>query len=796
MSTVLTMRVVAALLGGLGIGLSAQAQTYACGFATGNPILFTTSVPVPESFGTRYDAFGNHRASVRATSRGGDLYIRYPDGTLRNLTQEAGFGRPLANGDEDPARSIAVRDPAPHWSGTKALFSMVVGAPAKIWDSPEFYWQLYEVSGLCPGEKVKITKLRQPARYNHLQPVYGSDDRIVFASDMPPAGPSARHLYPLLDEYEGNPITSGLWHLDRVTGQATLLNHTPSGAFGPSIDSAGRLIFSRWDHLKRAMRPPALSGGDACGNDTEGGAPIFDYANETATARTACPGTLFDEVFPELQPNVMSRLVQLKRVPANFEARWASNQFNHFFPWMMNQDGTGEETLNHVGRHEFNGSYLEPSRRDDPALTYNLTQYAADPSTATLADIAGIHHLRESPYRPGRFYAVIAHEIGARTSGQLVRIDGGPRVNAADMRITYLTPRETRYPLSSSSVPAAMSGLYRQPLPLSDGRLVAVHVPPVGWPSAVDHAEGESADSPWQLRLRWMKPSAEGQVQPGAYLTPGLQKTVRFWYGGSFQRHYSGVLWEQDPVELRVSPPPPLTQASVARVEARVLTQQGVNWPALQRWMRERELALVVVRNATQRDHSDEQQPYNLRVPGGTSSIAPDCHAAQGCRIYDVDTLQLFEARYLRSKSWNYDGSAHFEPSQPEGRRVLPRLLESSGPLSRVDAALTNPASVKGKLPGSLKVFADGSVAGFVPARRALSWQLVNSRQPGDPRIGTDAVVRERYWVTFQPGELRTCASCHGVNKTDQLGRPADTHAPQALKVLLQAWKKMASEGR
>lgn len=780
-----------ALLGTALAPTAAAAQTYACGFSNGNPILFTTSVPVPESFGTRYDAFGNHRASVRASGRGGDLYIRYPDGTLRNLTREAGFGLPLANGDEDPANSIAVRDPAPHWSGTKALFSMAVGAPARIWDSPDFYWQLHEVSGLCPGETVKITRLRQPASYNHVQPVYGSDDRILFASDMPPSGPGARHLYPLLDEYEANPITSGLWRLDRETGRATLLNHAPSGAFNPVIDSAGRVVFSRWDHLKRAMRPPALGGGDVCGNDAEGSATIFDYASEAANARTGCPGALFDEVFPELQPGVMKRLVQLGRLPADFEARWASNSFNHFFPWMMNQDGSAEETLNHVGRHELNGAYIEPSRRDDPALTYDVTQFAADKSTANLSDIAGVHHLRESPRRPGRFYAVVAHEIGARSAGQLVSIEGGPRVNAADMRITYLTPRETRYPLSAgASAPAGMTGLYRQPLPLSDGRVLAVHIPPVGWPSAVDHADGTTADSAWKLRLRWMKPGADGMLVPGAFLTPGISKTVRFWFGGGFQRSYSGVLWEQDPVELRVSAPPPLTQAGVAKVEARVVAQQGVDLAALQRWMAERELALIVVRNATQRDRSDEQQPYNLRVPGGTASIAPDCDAAQGCRIYDVDTLQLFEARYLRSKSWSYDGSASFQPSQPEGRRVLPRPLESTGPISRVDASLSNPARVKGKLPGSLKVFADGSVAGFVPAKRALTWQLVDSRQPGQPRYGTDGVVRERYWVSFQPGELRTCASCHGVNKTDQLGRPEDSHAPQALKVLLTEWKK------
>jgi len=37
-------------------------------------------------------------------------------------------------------------------------------------------------------------------------------------------------------------------------------------------------------------------------------------------------------------------------------------------------------------------------------------------------------------------------------------------------------------------------------------------------------------------------------------------------------------------------------------------------------------------------------------------------------------------------------------------------------------------------------------MAAIVPARRALSWQLTDTNGTG--------VVRERYWITFQPGEI------------------------------------------
>jgi hypothetical protein len=49
------------------------------------------------------------------------------------------------------------------------------------------------------------------------------------------------------------------------------------------------------------------------------------------------------------------------------------NDFNQFFPWQVNEDGTEEETLNHVGRHEL-GEYFNLSLTDDP----NLIEFIAD----------------------------------------------------------------------------------------------------------------------------------------------------------------------------------------------------------------------------------------------------------------------------------------------------------------------------------------------------------------------------------------------------------------------------------
>ena len=36
-----------------------------------------------------------------------------------------------------------------------------------------------------------------------------------------------------------------------TSGQLSILDHCPSGNFNPIIDSYGRVIFTRWDHLQR-----------------------------------------------------------------------------------------------------------------------------------------------------------------------------------------------------------------------------------------------------------------------------------------------------------------------------------------------------------------------------------------------------------------------------------------------------------------------------------------------------------------------------------------------------------------
>jgi hypothetical protein len=118
--------------------------------------------------------------------------------------------------------------------------------------------------------------------------------------------------------------------------------------------------------------------------------------------------------------------------------------------------------------------------------------------------------------------------------------------------------------------------------------------------------------------------------------------------------------------------------------------------------------------------------------------------------------MQFFEGQQLRGYRW-------------DGRRILARPMDET--LNPFDASAPE---------GSVRLGDDGSMAAFVPARRALTWQTTEAD-------GTPA-VRERYWLTFQPGEIRSCTNCHGLNKQDVFGGPTPTNPPQALADLMAWW--------
>jgi hypothetical protein len=707
----------------------------ACSLQAGptNSILFVTQVPIPGDFTSIASTFGNHQATPDSCGRGGDLYVRYPDGSIKNLTRAAGYGKwgsQFTNG-------IAVRQPSVHWSGQKAVFSMVVGAPRFQYDYATVnYWQLYEITNFTnPSAVPVITKVpNQPTNYNNVSPIYGTDDRIIFASDRPRNG--QRNLYPQLDEYEEAPTVTGLWSLQPTSGDLFLLNHTPSGAFSPLIDSAGRVIFIRWDHLQRDQQADS---------DAESGSITYGAFNWSDESTNSVTTTNLAEVFPEPRPG---RDDLLAGTGLN------GNVFNQFFPWQINEDGTEEETVNHVGRHELGGSYRSASFNNDPNIV-ELYYFGNHFNTNTIENFL---HIREDPGTPGLFYGVDAPEFGTHAAGQLISLTGATNLNANAMRISYLTPLSTRYLASSpTNIPADHTGFYRTPLMTTDGYMVASHT---AWALAEQNT-GSAAfpGSRYDFRLKFLQLN-NGFYVPGALFTAGLTNRAAYWTPDNLITQ-TNLLWELDPVEVVSRVRPARLQPQVAAPERAAFTSAGVNLNDFQNYLRTHELALIVSRDITTRDHGDRQQPFNLRVAGTNHQTI----GAAG-KIYDVGWMQLFQADQLR-------GLNHGSPGNPgNGRRVIAQYLH--------DPAVDNPTT-PGTLIGSVRIAPDGSQAAIVPARRAMSWQLADTNGVG--------VVRERYWLTFAPGEIRTCTSCHGINQTSQSNGPVPTNTPLALVQLLNYWK-------
>ena len=688
-----------------GIDDDCDGQIEAGGTAPPGTVMFVTQVPTA-GFTAVSSVFGNHIPSMERAPRGGDLMLRYPDGTLRNLTREAGFG---AAGAIQGADAIAVREPTVHWDAGKALFSMVVGGTATRYSWDTFHWQIYEVSCLAPGQTASVRKVAgQPQGYNNVSPIYASDDRVIFTSDRPRSGEA--HHYPPLDEYESAPTVTGLYALDERSGALQLLEHAPSGVFSPLIDARGMIVFSKWDHLQR----------DQQGDTPDAAASYAPLTWPDEGPGVPSPAWQGTEVFPE------PRSVD----DPDYDPAIGTHSFNHFLPWELRQDGTAEETLVHAGRHELGGSYVDPSFVDDASLTYVIDPSLHANQTPHTGD-GGLMQLAQDAGRPTKYFATSAPEFYTAGGGRLMELTV-PSNNADQLTMRALTDDA--------------DGTFRDPLPLRDGTLLA------SWTASTEGAYnlGTTEQPSWSYNYRLVSVGPNGAA--GAPLTgAGIQRTAT-WWSPDVAVTWTGALWELDAVEVIARPRPIVAPPALPAVEQGVFDAAGVDPDALRAWMKERSLALIISRDVTQRDRADVQQPYNLAVPGGVSSIVAPLEGP----IYDVAWLQIFQADAVRG----YDGR--------DGRRHLARPMHEPE------------VSTSGGPEGSVAIGLDGSMAAFVPAGRALTWQL--SAPDGEP------VVRERNWLSFAPGEVRVCASCHGINTASQTGDPEPTNPPEALASLLAQW--------
>ena len=757
-----------------------------------NPILFVTQVPIPEEVNTRdvtqsfmsiTSPFSNHLADTLHAGRGGSLLVRFANGQVVDLLAVADWS--AVPGGKPAADAMAVRNPAVNWTATKAIFSMTTGKPNGPADATPYLFQLYEITlptqaQLAANVKPVLTKVANQPAYNNVFPTYGQTGKIVFASDRPYNGQS--HLTQR-EEYLSLPTVSGLWVLDPADAATLkLLHHAPSGAFYPFVDSAGRVIFSNWDHLSRDTqavtdsRLPDASLNETFTQTANGSGNFADETNAAAFTKVISMTANTWDTFPE--PRNFDR-----KTLADFYPGVNGNAFNLFMPWMINLDGTGGELLNHVGRHEVGTGFARSFNTDA-----NLSDF--NPSTAPSATNGnfGIHNYftsflapREDPLNPGTYFGADSPDLGTHGAGRISKLtNAGAGVNPDTMLVSYVTNSAgapgvkggMNLPPTGLSPSSVDLDLYRTPVPLADGNLVASHVAV----KQTDYNTGTVANPApvlgYNFRLRSLKPP----VAPALYysndvtLTPGININTSYYVGATLVS-YNGPAWELDPTEI-VSRNEPATPGAPAihSVTAAQFTAANVHIPTFQNYLSANNAALAVSFDVTKRDQHDKQQPYNLRVSwSGHQTIKPGTLATAGSPgvPYDVAWMRFFQADLRR-------GYALTGSTPLSSRRVVATPLH--------DTMAMNVQTV-GAPAGSVRIGDDGSVAAIVPAGKAITWDMLANDS------AKTSQVKERFWVTFQRGEIRTCANCHGINTTDQTGAGPPTNPPAALAALLAYWK-------
>lgn len=783
-----------------------------------NPVIFVTQTPTirgEADIGTVTGTFSTHLPSLGAAPRGGSLHILYPDGTLRDLLADAlaeacansrptcdangafqlGAGNVLVNG-------YAAREPTVHWDGNKVIFSLLKRVSTQQFQliPSDTRWQMYEITGLSKAAAPVLTKVaNQPSAYNNVSPAYGSDDRIFFSSDRPITGNPIH--YPQIEEYESGPTVSGLWKLDTANGALTLLDHSPSGVFTPFVDSFGQVLFTRWDHLQQDQQAlnaveKALDPANedyfraytyAHENDVGEGKRVFveDHVRQKLALNTPF-GDLQawgagETVIPEyhLGHPVLSGLANMGRngqsagtvngraikfyTPSNKYGRYDGLRFNLFLPWQINQDGSGHETFRHIGRHDV-GMYSNQSYMDDAALA----EFAVASQNAPMAGTDGYFQLVEEPQSVapggGTYIGVVSAEFNTHASGFILRMRDKDRA---------ISEKATAVEFTKLTAPGSQTR-YRNPVMLSDGTLIAaVDEVPANLKESINPASERMKFRLYTLKL------VGGFYVPDQPLSAGLMRSFNYWDPDAL-RAWNGRLWELSPVEVRARPRPTLAiEPAMPAAEAVAFAEAGVDPVQFRQYLRDNDLALIVSRDVTRRDERDNQQPTNLRVdpanvPAGKTGAQTLKTGQPGARVYDLAKLQLYQNDLVRGYDTYASGSgATFHDG---GRRGLAR------PMHHAAAIASNPPSAG--VPGA-RIAHDGSFAAFVPARRALTWTLADRDEV--------PVVRERYWLTFAPGEVRVCASCHGINEKSQSGGAASAQTPQALRDLLAYWKNAES---
>ena len=591
----------------------------------------------------------------------------------------------------------------------------------------------------------------QPANFNNVTPIYATDGRILFTSDRPRerrARTSTRSSTSTSRRRRRRASGAST----PATGDLTLLEHSPSRRLLARRSTAfGRVIFTRWDHLQRDQQA------DADPVDAPPTYGAFTYASEAANAATT-PSARRRRGVPRAArrhaPTCWPRTSRAQRSTTSSRGRstrTAPRTRRSTTSAATSSRSYFERQLQR--RRQSRRVRLRPQR---PVRTHNPTrapQHAPDP---------------REPVGPRRATTAIdAPEFDTHAAGQVLGIAGAPTPQRRrDRRHLGDPPRHRqlrRHAERRPATPASTATRCRSPRRDADRRArgrAAAPTPPR------DARRRRTSARRTHARLALRLPHARAR-QPTGGTGRLRQHGATLDARRSPRRSGSGIpttwsptptapLWELDPVEVRPRPAPPATGAAAARAGAGGVRRSRRRPRRVPRsYLEERDLALIVSRDVTTRDHADRQQPFNLRVPGGRA----DGRRPGGTDLRRRRTCSSSRATRCAASAARLDPRPAGACSRSRMHDPRPTTRRRRGP------------------PGSVTLALDGSMAALVPA--APRADLAAHRR-----------LRRRRWcasATGSPSSPARSASAPRAtaSATDQAGAPQPTNppppAPQAL---------------
>jgi len=152
---------------------------------------------------------------------------------------------------------------------------------------------------------------------------------------------------------------------------------------------------------------------------------FFSGTQANGKPRADTSGVLYD-VFPELNDKKDPTAEQYTNFSGQIVPLEEPNGFNQFIVWQINEDGSEEETINHAGRNEFGGMFMDGVFKNDPLLVFAMGTFSKNPIRDTVRGDAGIFQLREDTSKPGRYYGTYAQEFRRQSAGRIFEFELPP----------------------------------------------------------------------------------------------------------------------------------------------------------------------------------------------------------------------------------------------------------------------------------------------------------------------------------------------------------------------------------